>query len=387
MRCALLGLCSFLAVVGTQAAIIGAPEAASAQTTNVAVPVAPRSSIQMNGLGSGGSLRQQDLLRRANEGDVDAMVGLGYSYYVGRQPQNMASARKWFNLAADAEDPRALMGLGYLVSLSYGGTRDLVEGKELLQRAALRGLPRATYILSVLEAKVPGSRKRTEARRLLTLAAQAGDYVAQNALGIEYELDGDVRNARIWYTAAVAGGSVVAEGNLVRLENTTRSGRRAQFDRLRDGVADGDPSLVYELAVRYHKGDGVPRDLNEALRLYRQAAGLGHRGAEEILSLIVSKPATEAGQSFSPAWMIEVGAKLGGVSDRSDRPMSSLERPKRHEDLLEGLTDMVFETSPEVSTDAASATDNSATATATATKSDAKSASFPRPIKAEKIRN
>ena len=135
--------------------------------------------------------------------------------------------------------------------------------------------------------------------------------------------------------------------------------------------------------MRYHKGDGVPRDLNEALRLYPQAAGLGHRGAEEILSLILSKPAAEAGQSFSPAWMIEVGAKIGGVSDRSDRTMSSLERPKRHEDLLEGLIDMGFETSPEAGADTASANANAATAT----KSDAKSASVPRPIKAEKIRN
>ncbi len=381
MRGALLALCGFLAV-GAQAAIVNAPEAPTTQKTNAEGPEVPRSSIQMNRVGGGGSLRQQDLLRRANEGDVDAMVGLGYSYYVGRQPQNMASARKWFNLAAEEEDPRALMGLGYLLSLSYGGTRDLVEGKELLQRAALRGLPRATYILSVLEAKVPGSRKRAEARRLLTLAAQAGDYVAQNALGIEYELDGDVRNARTWYAAALEGGSVVAEGNLVRLDNASRSGRRAQFDRLRDGVADGDPSLVYELAVRYHKGDGVPRDLNEALRLYRQAAGLGHRGAEEILSLILSKPATEAGQSFSPAWMIEVGAKIGGVSNRNDRAMSSLERPKRHEDLLEGLMDMVFETSPDAGADTASANAN----TAAATKSGAKAASVPGPIKAEKVR-
>lgn len=381
MRGAVLAICGLLAVA-VQAAIIGAPEVPGTQKSNADVSEAPRSSIQMNRSGSGAPLRQQDLLRRANEGDVDAMVGLGYSYYVGRQPQNMASARKWFTLAADEEDPRALMALGYLISLSYGGTRDLVEGKELLQRAALRGLPRATYILSVLEAKVPGSRKRAEARRLLTLAAQAGDYVAQNALGIEYELDGDVRNARVWYAAAVAAGSTLAQGNLARLDNATRSGRRAQFDRLRDGVADGDPSLVYELAVRYHKGDGVPRDLNEALRLYRQAAGLGHRGAEEILSLILSKPPTEAGQSFSPAWMIEVGAKIGGVSDRNDRAVPSLERPKRHEDLLEGLVDMVFETLPEPGADAASANAN----TATGAKPGAKAASVPGPLKAEKVR-
>ena len=63
--------------------------------------------------------------------------------------------------------------------------------------------------------------------------------------------------------------------------------------------------------------------------------------------------------------------------------MSSLERPKRHEDLLEGLIDMGFETSPEAGADTASANANAATAT----KSDAKSASVPRPIKAEKIRN
>lgn len=368
--------------MGAHAAIIAPPAAASPQAPSNEEPVAPRSSIQVNKVPSGSALRQQDLLRRANEGDVDAMVMLGYSYYVGRQPQNMASARKWFNLAADAEDPRALMALGYLISLSYGGTRDLVEGKELLQRAALRGMPRATYILSVLEAKVPGSRKRAEARRLLTLAAQAGDYVAQNALGIEYELDGDLRNARTWYAAAVAGGSTVAAGNLVRLENATRSGRRAQFDRLRDGVADGDPSLVYELAVRYHKGDGVPRDLNEALRLYRQAAGLGHRGADEILSLILSKPPTESGQSFSPAWMIEVGAKIGGVSDRNGSAIASLERPKRHEDLLEGLVDMAFQTLPAAGADTAP---DDANATVVS-KSDAESASVSRPAKAEKIR-
>ncbi|MCW8826318.1 MAG: hypothetical protein OQK78_07825 [Gammaproteobacteria bacterium] len=46
----------------------------------------------------------------------------------------------------------------------------------------------------------------------------------------------------------------------------------------------GYPSAIYKLAVMYQNGYGTPRDLKQALKLYKDAASLGNKKAESRIS-------------------------------------------------------------------------------------------------------
>ncbi|MBX7228334.1 MAG: sel1 repeat family protein [Burkholderiaceae bacterium] len=280
----------------------------------------------------------EDLLRRAQAGETDAMLQLGYAYYMaGTSPQAMANARKWFKAAADSAESRAMLAYGYLLSQGYGGMRDVQQGRELLQRAQEQGLPRATYILSSLEASIPGSKKRAEARRLLERAATAGDVIAQNALGIEYELEGDISTAKHWYVKAINQGSDVALANFSRLERKSTGAKRSSIEKLKDGVADGDGIAMYELAMRYHKGDGLGRDYIEALKLYQKSADRGHKPAQEMVSLIMSRPSSDPKLPFSLSWMATLADRLPGGAEQNQNSTNVFELPRRYEDALSGL--------------------------------------------------
>lgn len=280
----------------------------------------------------------EDLLRRAQAGETDAMLQLGYAYYMaGTSPQAMANARKWFKAAADSTESRAMLAYGYLLSQGYGGMRDVQQGRELLQRAQELGLPRATYILSALEASIPGSKKRAEARRLLERAATAGDVIAQNALGIEYELEGDTSTAKHWYVKAINQGSDVALANFSRLEKKSTGAKRSSIEKLKDGVADGDAVAMYELAMRYHKGDGVGRDYIEALKLYQKSADRGYKAAQEMVSLIMSRPSSDPKLPFSLSWMATLADRIPGGTEQSQHSTNVFELPRRYEDALSGL--------------------------------------------------
>ncbi len=50
-------------------------------------------------------------------------------------------------------------------------------------------------------------------------------------------------------------------------------------------VAKGDPAAIFNLALMYHRGLGVPRDEATAVRLYHEAADMGYPWAQEFLAV------------------------------------------------------------------------------------------------------
>ena len=336
--------CKFLVNIASAAIILqsepAVKEPAAAETgTTQRLP-----SIRISPSKSAIAPDSEDLLRRAQSGETDAMLQLGYAYYMaGTSPQAMVNARKWFKAAADSAESRAMLAYGYLLSQGYGGMRDVQQGRELLQRAQEQGLPRATYILSSLEASIPGSKKRAEARRLLERAATAGDVIAQNALGIEYELEGDLGTAKHWYVKAINQGSDVALANFSRLEKKSTATKRSSIEKLKDGVADGDAIAMYELAMRYHKGDGIGRDYIEALKLYQKSADRAYKAAQEMVSLIMSRPSSDPKLPFSLSWMATLADRIPGGTEQSQNSTNVFELPRRDEDVLSGLINSTSE--------------------------------------------
>ena len=99
-----------------------------------------------------------ELLKKAAEkGDLDAISRLGFFYRDGRgaKPVNMVEAIKWFQKAAERDEPLATTALGVLHINGKGVAKDVSRGIQLLFKSAdgHDGSEHACAILGVSYAK------------------------------------------------------------------------------------------------------------------------------------------------------------------------------------------------------------------------------------------
>ena len=309
--------------------VTGAPAGAG----SIRMPAQPQSEASLQALRS-----------QAQAGDVYAQMELGLYYYrnAGMQ-QAGAQARQWWTAAAGQGDARAMAGLGYMLGMGSGGVRDVPAGRQWLQRAASTGLPKASYLLSLVERRVTGPKAMQQSRVLLEQAAKDGDAMALNDLAVERELDGRATEAKDLYAQAAAKGNTTAQQNLGRLANYQRAGDVEQIARLRALADDGNADALLELAYRYHLGRGVQRNFATAIQYYRRAADAGSPKAREFLGLIFSRSNGKQAV-IDEAWMQELAARINAVALKveSKTPAQLPDRPVRVSDPLADLLRQPF---------------------------------------------
>lgn len=278
-------------------------------------------------------------LGAAQAGDTDAQLRLGLYYYQNSGlPNAPVQARQWMRLAAEGGDMRATVGYAWLLANGIGGIRDVEQAREWLDQARRSGLPRANYVLSLVEGRMTGARKRALSRQLLEQAARDGDPLALNTLGVELELEGESVLARRKYEAAAAKGNQVARDNLERLRNPTRRGDALRLSQQRLRADDGDPDAMLQLAQRYHRGEGMQQDFAQALAQYQRAADAGSKKAQETLRLILSRPPADGKQSYDPVWMQELARRIASPTlTEGAQNVLAADRPHRNKDPLENL--------------------------------------------------
>lgn len=105
--------------------------------------------------------------------------------------------------------------------VQYLWTIDPSNSKALarLKQAAIDGSPQARYVLSaILSSRAKTDEERAAALTLVTLAAEAGEPMAQVALAQKYEggkqIPRDMEEAHRWYAKAAAQGNVIAADHL-----------------------------------------------------------------------------------------------------------------------------------------------------------------------------
>jgi TPR repeat protein len=154
-----------------------------------------------------------------DKGSTAAMIELGVLYGMGQGvPKDPAQARKLFERAAAAGDPR---GNTNLAALSGGGSAPADRG--LLTKAADGGSAEAQYQLGVMYANgVGGPQDDFAARALFEKAAAQNHSGALLAMGV-FAQDGrggaeDARAARSYYERAIALGNEDAKAALQRLD-------------------------------------------------------------------------------------------------------------------------------------------------------------------------
>ena len=86
------------------------------------------------------ALETTDTLRaRAEQGDAEAQVNLGFRYATGEGvPQDAADAVRWFRLAADQGHAEAMTNLGAMYSQGRGVVQDYVQSHMWRNLAASR---------------------------------------------------------------------------------------------------------------------------------------------------------------------------------------------------------------------------------------------------------
>lgn len=222
-------------------------------------------------------------------------------------PANPVQAQHWFERSYLLGNPMATAGLAWCQIDGCGDTPNPALARTWIDRLRKVAPGRALYLEWYLESQlapleiaqpVPPHKTQPAAparhRDLLLRAAQAGDSHALNELALDNLATGRLDMALRQFQAA--GKRSDAAAHNARLLSESMDSRAVQ-------VRTGGPAASdwYAQARRYHKGEGVPSNYAEAIRLYQAAAASGNKEAQRMLALIYSRPAPLGGIDI--AWM------------------------------------------------------------------------------------
>jgi TPR repeat protein len=158
--------------------------------------------------------------RSGDKGSTSAMVELGVMYGTGSGlPKDLEQARKLFERAAEAGNPRGVTNLAAI----GGASSDPANARALLAKAADENSAEAQYQLGLMTADgVGGPKDDVTARALFEKAAAQGHAGALERLG-EFARTGrggpqDTGAAKAYYERAAALGNENAKTALKRIE-------------------------------------------------------------------------------------------------------------------------------------------------------------------------
>jgi uncharacterized protein len=271
-------------------------------------------AAHLTGLNMGTGQRMQQnpalgaryVLRAAEAGYVPAQAAAGVLYAGGTGvPQNFAEAAKWYRKAAENGHVQAASNLALLYYRGQGVPRDLNESRKWNEFAAGRGSALAEDNL-YWQQRGPQPRPpdpedydravqlwmakdKAGSFALFLKSAQAGNWYAQTAVGLDYEFGDGVQpnmaQAIAWYTKAASSGFRVAQSCLGNLYSAGKGIARNDAEALKwyQKAADQrDPNGYYGLARAYEYGFGVKQDRRAAIQYYEKA---GARGLPEGTSM------------------------------------------------------------------------------------------------------
>ena len=227
----------------------------------------------------------------AEQGNARAQVNLGLMYQRGDGvPQNYKTAVKWYRLAGEQGNARAQINLGLMYENGKGVSQDDKTAVKWYRLAGEQGDAFGQNALgNMYDAGrgVPNDDK--ESAKWRTLAAEQGNSQSQYNLGVMYEngkgVSQDDKTAVKWYTLAGDQGNANAQRSLKRLQKDI-----AEQNKLRELQArakQGDANAQYQLGTMYDNGQGVPKDVKEAVKWYRLAAVQGDTSSQKRFGELV----------------------------------------------------------------------------------------------------
>ena len=218
-------------------------------------------------------------------------------------PEDKAEARRWFERAQLLGHPLAAAGLAWCLMDGCTGPPNPIAARAWIARLRSADPGRALYLewriesalapldVAVAVAEEPNlqpSTTKTQRRQLLVRAAAAAHSPTAAA------------NARLLAS---------------RLQVSTQTLQPQQSANQR-----------FAQALRYHRGDGVPANYTEALRLYQVAAATGSKPAQQMLERIYSRPSADGAVDIG--WMQQLAnldiTREGAVLSTLQAPSAQL---------------------------------------------------------------
>jgi TPR repeat protein len=264
------------------------------------------------------------MLKKAEAGDVDSQVEIGFRYAHGTGvPKNLSTAAHWYRKAAERGDMRAQYFLGVLLHEGTGVVKNIAEAYEWYGKSAEQGFGRAQFTVGsrYFLSGLPGDAVKAE--EWLLRAAGQGHIDAQVGLGIMYRggngVPKDLVKSMDWFIKAAFQGDATAQFFVGM--NFERGGfftDAAEF--YTKAAAQGDTDAQVQLGPMYAAGKGVPKDIVLAYAWLNLASGNGNSKAKDSLNLIESQLSSSErseAQRLSSKW------ENGQILARDGRPIAA----------------------------------------------------------------
>ena len=234
-------------------------------------------------------------------------LGLVYLHGSGVR-RDPALAQRWFERAAQfSREPWAYAGLAWCHIDGCIGPPDAAAATRFIALLRPQRPARADFLAWVLASRqtplqvaqpsmMQDQILQLPNRQLLERSAAAGDMHANIELGIDAVTRKQIAQAETYFRRA-GPNSAAAAANLQEIQSRDD----VLVGRSPPTSANASASEALAAARKYHRGEGVPANFVEAIRLYRLADARGSVEARRMLALIYSRPMPDG--SINPGWM------------------------------------------------------------------------------------
>ncbi|TVP10801.1 tetratricopeptide repeat protein [Shewanella sp. MSW] len=260
-------------------------------------------------------LLEQNLLPRAEAGDIESQSQLGRVY--ARNPildKDGSKAIKWLELAAAKDDPEACFHLGKLLQEPRQGEADMQQARFWLTKGHQLGeTASGGHLAEMMLQGQGGPVDKRQAERLLIEQAKDSSY-SQLTLGQRYlsgdQLPQDLHKAREWLEKAAADeeNSVAATiwaGFLLEHSHDSQDHLRAKA--ILEPLAQAwDLGAHFQLGKLYQQGLGINRQLPLALMHFEFAAmaeEAEYIAAKETLAARLSQSEKQQAQALKQEYL------------------------------------------------------------------------------------
>jgi len=302
----------------------------------------------------------EDILKKAEQGDVDAQNVLGWMYSEGEGvAQDNERAIYWYTKSAEEGYAYSQYALGLMYENGQGVTKDYKQAVYWYSKAAKQGHAWAQHNLGLMYSRGEGvaeDYKKTvywlgkaaeqghlysirmlgwmysegqlvtqdyiKAASWYTKAAEQGDIDSQRDLGYRYSAgDGvrkDVRLAAYWYTKAAEQGDIDSQKALGYRysvgEGVPEKNLKLSAYWYTKAAEQGDADAQVNIGFMYSKGRGVTKDYKQAVYWYTKSAEQGHAFAQHDLGVMYFNGQGVA-QNYKLAYVWQSLAVAQGAED------------------------------------------------------------------------
>lgn len=222
-----------------------------------------------------------NITRAAKNGDAYAQFKLANMYFEGRGlPQDDAQAAKWFLEAARQDHVEAQFIIGTMYERGAGVPQDDAYAYAWFIKAANQGHNRSKIMLeSDKWQQFVRSRDGGEEPDSADRPESGGQEVSPEQVES--------------YTLKAQEGDVDAQYNLGIMYYHGEGVEKNLAEALvwfHKAAEQDDPDAQYNLGFMYGRGEGVPKDQKQSMQWFMKAAEQGHEDAKEVLAKMMKKP-------------------------------------------------------------------------------------------------